>query len=113
MTTRFKSAFIASAIIALLVPSLNNPHAAALSPVSQLSANTWLAEAASHRNSSSGEIASGSETSYQEKREIVLNVRPCRAEGEFVVFRWPFRRTVVGSAKCGGNEVAIVQVEQQ
>jgi hypothetical protein len=66
------------------------------------------------RTSRPGEIASGSESGYVPGKQLVLNIRPCRgADGEFVSFRWPFRRTVVGSVNCGGSQVAIVQIEQQ
>jgi hypothetical protein len=64
------------------------------------------------RQSRPGEIGSGREIKNVQGREIVVNTRPCRPEGDLVVFRWPFRRTEIGSVNCGGAAVRIVQVEQ-
>ena len=123
MTTRFRLAFIASALTALMVVSLEHSRAAEeglenRGPFQLLSGGTAVPQALAFqggpRASRPCEIASGSESSYVEHQQVVLNIRPCKgAAGEFVKFRWPFRRTVVGSVNCGGNQVGIVQVEQQ
>jgi hypothetical protein len=120
MNTSYKLIFMASLLTTFMVGSLDHPRAALPSSADHgynCSSNAPVLEvtvqqAAQKRNSSPGEIASGSESSYVARQEIVLNIRPCRGEGELVVFRWPFRRTVVGSIKCPGGEVGIVQVEQ-
>jgi hypothetical protein len=122
MSTRFRLALIASALATLMVVSLGHSQAAGELLHSggsfQPSDSTLVPEAPAFggvsRTSRPGEIASGSESSYVPGQQTVLNIRPCRgADGEFVSFRWPFRRNVVGSVNCGGSQVAIVQVEQQ
>lgn len=127
MTTRFRFAFIASALAVLMVASLEHSHAAgevltkevlkSCGPFQPSNSNIvpeTLAFGGISRTSRPGEIASGSESGYVPGQQIVLNIRPCKgADGEFVSFRGPFRRNAVGSVNCGGSQVAIVQVEQQ
>ena len=122
MTKRFRLAIIAPALTALMVVSLGHSRAAgegfeARGPF-RLSGDTAVPEALAFqggtRPSRPSEIASGSESGYVQGQKIVLNIRPCKGgAGEFVEFHWPFRRTVVGSVKCDGSQVGIVQVEQQ
>lgn len=122
MTSRKRFALLASAVAAVMVLSLQNSRAAGegfvdcgpfRSSASSAAPKSLVLEGGS-RASKPGEIASGSESSYLERQQVVLNIRPCKGTaGELVVFRWPFRRTVVGSVNCGGSQVAIVQVEQQ
>jgi hypothetical protein len=122
MITRFRLILIASVLTTLLAVSLEHTRAAGelfqscglLQPSNSELVPEALAFAGSSRASSPGEIASGSESGYVPGKPIVINIRPCRgADGEFVSFRWPFRRTVVGSVNCGGSQVAIVQIQQQ
>ena len=122
MTTRFRLAFIVSALATLMIVPLDHSRAAGkvrqdcgvlqpsdVNPVAETAGFVGISRA-----SRPGEIASGSDSGYAPGKPIVLNIRPCRgADGEFVTFRWPFRRTVVGSVNCGGSQVAIVQIEQQ
>lgn len=122
MTTRFRLAFSAFMFATLMVVSLESSHAAGemLKSCGQFEPSTSelvpepLAFGGVSRGSNPGEIASGGESGYVPGQRIVLNIRPCKgADGEFVSFRWPFRRNVVGSVNCGGPQVAIVQIEQQ
>lgn len=122
MITRFRLVLIATALATLMAVSIEHTRAAGerfqscerLQPSNSELVPETLAFAGSSRASSPGEIASGSESGYVPGKPIVLNIRPCRgADGEFVTFRWPFRRNVVGSVNCGGSQVAIVQIQQQ
>lgn len=122
MTIRFRLAFSAFVIAAMMVVSLEHSSAAGevikscgpFQPSNSELVPEALAVAGTSRASRAGEIASGSESGYAPGKPIVLNIRPCKgADGEFVSFRWPFRRNVVGSVKCGGSQLAIVQIEQQ
>lgn len=122
MSTRFRLAIIAPALTALMVVSLGHSRASGegceTSGPFRLSGDTAAPEALAFqggtRPSRPSEIASGSESGYVQGQRIVLNIRPCKGgAGEFVEFHWPFRRTVVGSVKCDGSQVGIVQVEQQ
>jgi len=121
MSTRFRLAFIASALATLMVVSLGHSQAAwgfETGGPFQLSVGTAAPAAlvfqGGSRASRPSEIASGSESGFVPGQQVILNIRPCKgAAGEFVAFHWPFRRTVVGSVSCGGSQVGIVQVEQQ
>lgn len=121
MTTRFRLAFIASALATLMIVPLDHSRAAGkgfqdcgvqpsgVNPVAETAGLVGISRA-----SRPGEIASGSESGYAAGHQVVLNIRPCKgADGEFVSFHWPFRRNVVGSVSCGGSQVGIVQIEQQ
>ena len=121
MTTSLRLVLIGSALASLMVGSLGHSHAAgALDTRSPFHLSSGAATPepvafqSDSRASSPREIASGSESTYVEGQQVVLNIRPCKgAAGEFVRFHWPFRRTVVGSVKCGTWQVQIVQIEQQ
>lgn len=122
MTTRFRFTLVAFVLAALMVVSLEHSRAAgevfkSREPF-QSSNSELVPEALGFqpivRASRPGEIASGSVNRFAPGKSIVLNIRPCKgADGEFVSFRSPFKRNVVGSVNCGGSQVTIVQVEQQ
>ncbi|HXU35862.1 MAG TPA: hypothetical protein VN937_05820 [Blastocatellia bacterium] len=122
MTTRFRFVLVAFVLATLIAVSLEHSRAdgeTSKSPGQVQPSNSELAAeavafGAVSRDSRPGEIASGSESGYVPGQRIVLNIRPCRGtDGEFVSFRWPFKRNVVGSVNCGGSQVAIVQIEQR
>lgn len=122
MTTRFRFALVAFVLATLIAVPLERSRANGeafkscepLQPSNSQPVPEAVAFGGVSRDSRPGEIASGSENGYVPGQRIVLNIRPCRgAEGEFVSFRWPFKRSVVGSVNCGGSQVAIVQIQQQ
>ena len=122
MTTRFRLAFFVSILATLMAVSLEHSRACAeafqscgpFQPSNAELVPEALALGETSRESRPGEIASGSESGYVAGQQTVLNIRPCRgADGDFVSFRRPFRRNVVGAVNCGGSQVAIVQIEQQ
>lgn len=122
MTTRFRFALVAFVLAALMVVSLEPSRAVGegfqsrgpFQPSNSELVPKTLGLAVISRASRPGEIASGSESSSVPGKSIVLNIRPCKgADGEFVTFKSPFRKNVVGSVNCGGSQVTIVQVAQQ
>jgi hypothetical protein len=122
MTTRFRLTLVAFVLATLVAVPLEHSRAdgeaskscGRLQPSNSQPVPEADAFGGVSRDSRPGEIASGSESGYVPGQRIVLNIRPCRGtDGEFVSFRWPFRRNVVGSVNCGGSQVAIVQIQQQ
>jgi hypothetical protein len=122
LITTSRIAIITLAIAVILAVSLVSSQAAvglSETPASIRIPNSSILPAApgfqgGWRVSNPSEIASGSEIRYQERKEVVLNIRPCRGnDGEFVTFYWPFKRIVLGDVRCGDGQVQVVQIEKQ
>jgi hypothetical protein len=79
-------------------------------PVASLLAPAFHALGASAEYAKPGEIASGKDVPSANANEVCVNVRPCGGEEELVIFRAPYKKTVMGKLPCG---VVMIQVEQR
>jgi hypothetical protein len=66
--------------------------------------------AASSHDAAKGEIASGREVPSGKANQLGVNIRPCGGEEELIIFKAPYKKTVMGKLPCG---VVMIQVEQR
>jgi hypothetical protein len=74
-------------------------------------AATKRMEAGNPRYAEAGDIATGIVVDSP-GGEIHLNISPCEAEANIVIFRKPYERSTRGQKSCNGQTVKIEQLEQ-